>query len=112
MTQSTIAAMRRLNAEEFVSLYEAVAEEEARRTQIADLVDEINEKLYKLSGLLTGSDSLRIMNNLTGEIMSDMTEWDEPDDDKLYLAPELDVEIGVERRPGHCLGAPAKCPWD
>lgn len=112
MTQSTIAAMRRLNAEEFVSLYEAVAKEEARRTQIADLVDEINEKLYKLSGLLTGSDSLRIMNNLTGEIMSDMTEWDEPDDDKLYLAPELDVEIGIEHRPDHCPDAPANCPWD
>lgn len=121
MTENIIGAMRRLNNEEFADLREIVIEEGARRAQIADLVGEINEKLYELAGMLTGSDSLRITNNLTGEVMSDLNDWDEPDDDARHLAPELDVEIAVERehkRPTCCPGAPVNChecddcPWD
>lgn len=118
MTQNIIATVRHLNDEEFADLRKIVIEEGARRAQIAELVDEINEKIYKLAGLLTGSDSLRIMNNLTDEVMSDLNDWDEPNDDKLHLAPELVVEIAVERKPRCCPGAPAdchecdKCPWD
>lgn len=111
------AIVRKLSEESFDALEKAISEERERRHTVAKLVGEINEKLYELSGLLTGSDSLLITNNLTGEIMSDMIDWDEPEDDKLYLAPELDVKFAVERKP-RCPGAPADChecdgcPWD
>lgn len=111
------AVVRKLSEEFFDKLEKATSEERVRRHAIAELVGEINEKLYELSGLLTYSDSLRITNNLTGEIMSDMVNWDEPEDDQLHLAPELDVEFAVERKP-RCSGAPANCqecdgyPWD
>ena len=109
--------VRKMDEESFDALEKAISEERERRHTIAKLVGEINEKLYELSGLLTDSDSLLITNNLTGEIMSDMIDWDEPEDDKLYLAPELDVELAVERKP-RCPDAPAgchecdSCPWD
>ena len=106
--------VRRLNEESFDALEKACSEERERRHTITKLVGEINEKLYELSGLLTHSDSLRITNNLTGEIMSDMIDWDELKDDKLHLAPELAVNFAVRRKP-RCPGAPAGCdgcPWD
>ena len=111
------AVVRKLSEEFFDKLEKATSEERVRRHAIAELVGEINEKLYELSGLLTYSDSLRITNNLTGEIMSDMVNWDEPEDDQLHLAPMLEVEIGAARKP-RCSGAPADyhecdgCPWD
>lgn len=111
------AIVRKLSEESFDALEKAISEERERRHTVAKLVGEINEKLYELSGLLTCSDSLLITNNLTGEIMSDMADWDEPEDDKLYLAPELNVAFAVERKP-RCPGAPADChecdgcPWD
>lgn len=108
------AIVRKLSEESFDALEKAISEEGERRRMAAKLVSEINEKLYELSGLLTDSDSLLITNNLTGEIMSDMIDWDEPEDDKLYLAPELAVNFAVGRKP-RCPGAPADCdgcPWD
>ena len=109
------AIVRKMDEESFDALEKAISEEKERRHTIAKLVGEINEKLYELSGLLTYSDSLRIMNNLTGEVMTDVADWDDDqEDDKLYLAPELDVELAVERNP-RCLGGPANCdgcPWD
>ena len=112
------AIVRKMDEESFDALEKAISEERERRHTIAKLVSEINEKLYELSGLLTYSDSLRIMNNLTGEVMTDVADWDDDqEDDKLYLAPELDVELAVERKP-RCPGAPAdchecdSCPWD
>ena len=112
------AIVRKLSEESFDALEKAISEEKERRHTVAKLVGEINEKLYELSGLLTCSDSLLITNNLTGEIMTDVADWDEPEDDKLYLAPELDVKFAVERKPRCCPGAPASChecdgcPWD
>ena len=107
--------VRKLSEESFDALEKAISEEKERRHAIAKLVGEINEKLYELSGLLTYSDSLRIMNNLTGEIMTDVADWDDDqEDDKLYLAPELDVKLAVGSKP-RCPGAPADCdgcPWD
>ena len=106
--------VRKMDEESFDALEKAISEERERRHAVAKLVSEINEKLYELSGLLTDSDSLLITNNLTGEIMSDMIDWDEPEDDKLYLAPELNVKFAVGRKP-RCPGAPANCdgcPWD
>ena len=109
--------VRRLNEESFDALEKACSEERERRHTITKLVAEINEKLYELSGLMTCSDSLLITNNLTGEIMSDIADWDEPEDDKLYLAPELAVNFAVGCKP-RCSGAPANChecdgcPWD
>lgn len=115
MTEMEMTAIvRKLNGEFFDKLEKATSEERLRRHAIAELVGEINEKLYELSGLLTDSDSLRITNNLTGEVMTDMTDWDEPEDEELYLAPELNVEFAVERKP-RCSGAPTNCdgcPWD
>lgn len=118
MTEMEMTAIvRKLSEEFFDKLEKATSEERLRRHAIAELVGEINEKLYELSSLLTGSDSLRITNNLTGEIMSDMTNWDEPEDDMLHLAPELGVVFAVGREP-RCSGAPANChecdgcPWD
>jgi hypothetical protein len=118
MTEMKMTAIvRKLNGESFDALEKVISEERERRHTVAKLVGEINEKLYELSGLLTDSDSLLITNNLTGEIMSDMIDWDEPEDDKLYLAPELDVKFAVGRKP-RCPGAPADChecdgcPWD
>lgn len=115
MTEMEMTAIvRKLNGEFFDKLEKATSEERLRRHAIAELVGEINEKLYELSGLLTDSDSLRITNNLTGEVMTDMADWDEPEDEELYLAPELNVEFAVERKP-RCSGAPANCdgcPWD
>ena len=111
------AIVRKMDKESFDALEKAISAERERRHTVAKLVGEINEKLYELSGLLTDSDSLLITNNLTGEIMSDMIDWDEPEDDKLYLAPELDVKFAVGRK-SHCPGAPAdchecdSCPWD
>ena len=109
------AIVRKMDKESFDALEKAISEEKERRHTIAKLVGEINEKLYELSGLLTYSDSLRIMNNLTGEVMTDVADWDDDqEDDKLYLAPELDVELAVERKPC-CPDAPADCdgyPWD
>ena len=108
------AIVRKLSEESFDALEKAISEERERRHTIAKLVGEINEKLYELSGLLTDSDSLLITNNLTGEIMSDVADWDEPEDDKLYLAPELDAKLAVGRK-SRCPGAPANCdgcPWD
>ena len=111
------AIVRKMDEESFDALEKAISEERERRRMAAKLVSEINEKLYELSGLLTDSDSLLITNNLTGEIMSDMIDWDEPEDDKLYLAPELNVKFAVGRKP-RCPGAPADChecdgcPWD
>lgn len=115
MTEMEMTAIvRKLSGEFFDKLEKATSEERLRRHAIAELVGEINEKLYQLSGLLTYSDSLRITNNLTGEIMSDMAYWDDDqEDDKLYLAPELDVEFAVRRKP-RCPGALADCdgcPW-
>lgn len=110
------AIVRKLSEGFFDKLEKAVNEERERRHNIAELVGEINEKLYELSGLLTFSDSLRITNNLTGEVMTDMADWDEPEDEELHLAPELDVEFAVGRKP-RCSGAPAdchecnSCPW-
>ena len=107
--------VRKMDEESFDALEKAINEERERRHTIAKLVSEINEKLYELSGLLTYSDSLRITNNLTGEVMTDMADWDDDqEDDKLYLAPELDVELAV-RHKLRCPGAPAdcdSCPWD
>lgn len=112
------AIVRKMDEESFDALEKAISEEKERRHTIAKLVGEINEKLYELSGLLTYSDSLRITNNLTGEVMTDMADWDDDqEDDKLYLAPELDVELAVRHKP-RCPGAPAdchecdSCPWD
>lgn len=112
------AIVRKLSEESFDALEKAISEEKERRHTIAKLMGEINEKLYELSGLLTDSDSLLITNNLTGEIMTDVADWDEPEGDKLYLAPELDVKLAVKRKPHCCPGAPANChecggcPWD
>ena len=110
--------VRKMDEESFDALEKAISEERERRHTIAKLVSEINEKLYELSGLLTYSDSLLITNNLTGEIMTDVADWDDdPEDDKLYLAPELNVKFAVGRKP-RCPGAPANChecdgcPWD
>ena len=118
MTEMKMTAIvRKLSGESFDALEKVISEERERRHTVAKLVGEINEKLYELSGLLTDSDSLCIMNNLTGEIMSDMIDWDEPEDDKLYLAPELDVTFAVGCKP-RCPGAPGDChecdgcPWD
>lgn len=115
MTEMEMTAIvRKLSGEFFDKLEKATSEERLRRHTIAELVGEINEKLYQLSGLLTCSDSLRITNNLTGEIMSDMADWDEPEDEEQHLAPELDVEFAVGRKP-RCPGALADCdgcPWD
>lgn len=111
MEMTTI--VRKLSGEFFDKLEKATSEERLRRYTIAELVGEINEKLYQLSGLLTCSDSLRITNNLTGEVMTDMADWDEPEDDQLHLAPELDVEFAVEHKP-RCSGGSANCngcPW-
>ena len=109
------AIMRKMDKESFDALEKAISEEKERRHTIAKLVGEINEKLYELSGLLTYSDSLRITNNLTGEVMTDVADWDDDqEDDKLYLAPELDVEFAVGCNP-RCPGGPANCdgcPWD
>lgn len=112
------AIVRRMDKESFDVLEKAISEERERRHTVAKLVGEINEKLYELSGLLTDSDSLLITNNLTGEIMTDVADWDDDqEDDKLYLAPELDVKFAVERKP-RCPSAPADChecgdcPWD
>lgn len=108
------AIVRKLSEESFDALEKAISEEKERRRMAAKLVSEINEKLYELSGLLTYSDSLCITNNLTGEIMTDMADWD---DDQEDLAPELNVKFAVERKP-RCPGAPADChecdgfPWD
>lgn len=119
MTEMKMTAIvRKLSEESFDALEKVISEERERRHTVAKLVGEINEKLYELSGLLTCSDSLLITNNLTGEIMSDIADWDEPEDDKLYLAPELAVKLAVERKPHCCPGAPADChecdgcPWD
>ena len=109
------AIVRKMDEESFDALEKAISEEKERRHTIAKLVGEINEKLYELSGLLTYSDSLRIMNNLTGEVMTDVADWDDDqEDDKLYLAPELNVKFAVGRKL-RCPGAPADCdgcPWD
>ena len=112
------AIVRKLSEESFDALEKAISEERERRRMAAKLVGEINEKLYELSGLLTYSDSLCITNNLTGEIMTDVADWDDvQEDDKLYLAPKLNVKFAVEREP-RCPGAPADChecdgyPWD
>lgn len=112
------AIVRKLSEESFDALEKAISEERERRHTVAKLVREINKKLYELSGLLTCSDSLLITNNLTGEIMSDVADWDDGlEDDNLYLAPELDVKFAVGRKP-RCPGAPADChecdgcPWD
>lgn len=112
------AIVRKLSEESFDALEKAISEERERRHTVAKLVSEINKKLYELSGLLTCSDSLRITNNLTGEIMTDMADWDDGlEDDKEYLAPELDVKFAVGRK-SRCPGAPAdchecdSCPWD
>lgn len=110
----TTCIVRKMDEESFDALEKAVSEERERRHTIAKLMDEINEKLYELTELLTFSDSLRITNNLTGEVMTDMADWDEPEDNQLHLAPELDVEFAVKRKP-RCPGAPADCdgcPWD
>lgn len=112
------AIVRRLSEESFDALEKATSEERERRHTVAKLVSEINKKLYELSGLLTCSDSLRITNNLTGEVMTDVANWDDSlEDDEGYLAPELDVKFAVGRKP-RCPGAPADChecdgcPWD
>lgn len=119
MTEMEMTAIvRKLSKESFDALEKAISEERERRHTIVKLAGEINKKLYELSGLLTCSDSLHITNNLTGEIMTDMADWDDGlEDDKVYLAPELDVAFAVERKP-RCPGAPADrhecdgCPWD
>lgn len=119
MTEMEMTAIvRKLSGEFFDKLEKATSEERLRRHAIAELVGEINEKLYELSGLLTYSDSLRITNNQTGEIMTDMADWDDDQEDSSqHLAPELDVEFAVGRKP-RCPGAPANChecdgcPWD
>ena len=110
--------VRKMDEESFDALEKAISEERERRHTIAKLGSEINEKLYELSGLLTYSDSLRITNNLTGEVMTDVADCDDDqEDDKLYLAPELDIEFAVGCKP-RCPGAPADChecdgcPWD
>lgn len=105
--------VREMDEESFDALEKAVSEERERRHTIAKLVGEINEKLYELTGLLTFSNSLRITNSLTGEVMTDVADWDEPEDEELHLAPELDVEFAVGCNP-RCLGGPANCngcPW-
>lgn len=115
MTEMEMTAIvRKLSEGSFDALEKAVSEERERRHTIAKLVGEINEKLYKLTGLLTFSDSLRITNNQTGEIMTDMADWDDNQENSLHLAPELDVEFAVGRNP-RCSGGPANCdgyPWD
>lgn len=120
MTKTEMGAMlRKRDNKSFVELREAVDEETHRRAQIIDLTEEINEKLYELSGLLTEWDSLRVLNNLTGEVMTAIEDWEEPNDDEYYLAPKIVVELAVvgERKP-RCPGAPANChecdgcPWD
>lgn len=118
MTEMEMTAIvRKLSGEFFDELEKATSEERLRRHAIAELVGEINEKLYELSGLLTFSDSLCITNNLTGEVMTDMADWDDDEEDSSqHLAPELDVEFAVGRKP-RCSGAPADChecdgcPW-
>lgn len=112
------AIVRKLSEESFDALEKAISEERERRRMAAKLVGEINEKLYELSGLLTYSDSLLITNNLTGEVMTDVADWDDDEEDSSqHLAPELDVEFAVGRKP-RCSGAPADChecdgcPWD
>lgn len=111
----TTCIVRRMDEESFDALEKVVSEERERRHTIAKLVGEINEKLYQLSGMLTFSDSLRITNNLTGEVMTDVADWDDDrEDSSQYLAPELDVEFAVGCNP-RCLGGPANCdgcPWD
>lgn len=111
----TTCIVRKMNEESFDALEKAVSEERERRHTIAKLVGEINEKLYELTGLLTFSDSLRITNNLTGEVMTDVADWDDDQEDSSqYLAPELDVEFAVGCNP-RCLGGSANCngcPWD
>lgn len=115
MTEMEMTAIvRKLSGEFFDKLEKATSEERLRRHAIAELVGEINEKLYELSGLLTFSDSLRITNNLTSEVMTDMADWnDDEEDSSQHLAPELDVEFAVGRKP-RCSGGPANCdgcPW-
>lgn len=118
MTKTEMDAMlRKCDVQTLITLRNAIEEEKTRRYEISGLLKAINSQLYKLAGLLTVHDSLRCMNNLTGEVMTDMADWDELEDDELHLAPMLEVEIGAARKP-RCSGAPADyhecdgCPWD
>lgn len=85
----------RLDEKSLDALEDACDKEWMRRRKIANLTAEINEKLYELSGLLTGRDSLRFLNNLTGKIETDMLSWDEPERANDYLAPQLEVKINA-----------------
>ena len=106
-------SVRRMDEESFDVLEKEVSEERERRHAVAELVGEINEKLYELAGLLTYFDSLRITNNQTGEVMTDMIDWDDSQEDNspYHLAPKLKVYFAEgckPRCPDDCDG----CPWD
>ena len=66
--------VRKMDEESFDALEKAIKEERESRHAVAKQVSEINEKLYELSGLLTYSDSLRIMNNLTNKKITNVTD--------------------------------------
>ena len=96
-SMNMLAKVRRLDSDDFQKLMKIVSAENDRRNEVGELVEEINDKLHRLTGLLTGADSLRVLNNLTGEVMSAMEDWDEPDSANDYLAPQINVKLGVLR---------------
>lgn len=90
--------VRNMDNADFQQLEKIVAAESDRREEVDQLMGEINEKLHRLSGLLSGADSLCILNNLTGEVISAVEDWDGPEDDgNDYRAPEISVRMGVLR---------------
>lgn len=80
--------VRSLSEKELNELHDRIHDEFNRRERIEELVHDINDKMHELMGELTGNDELYAMNNLTGEIVTTLTDWDEPEGTD-YLSPKL-----------------------
>lgn len=83
----TTAEIYNLNDKALSNLHDYIHLEMERREHIDELVHDINHKLAELMDELRGED-LFLMNNLTGELVVNINEWDDPDGD---LNPELIV---------------------
>lgn len=74
----TIADIYSLNDKALSHLRNFIQLEMERRERVNTLIHDINLELAELMGELRGED-LFITNNLTGELVTNVREWDDPD---------------------------------
>lgn len=88
--------VRKFSDEELGTFQEEINRELSRRRHIDKLVENINELLYELTGMLIGCEYLSFVHNQLGNELFNTKNVEEPEDTSGWFAPELHIERTVK----------------